>query len=451
MAGVACGRHGVGAHTNLPYDTPPMTLRRLPSDFAVVERLNPGVRSGFTASWSAESPHAVYELTKTSLTTPEAIQSLARDLRAKPDDVSYAGLKDKHAHTIQNISAIVARGDHASALPRVREGRGWTARLIAWSRAPISSESIDGNGFSIVVRGLSAEACEEMDRRALLLQPPPAPQKKSAKGAPPARPPAVSLLVMNYFGDQRFGSARHGKGWIARALIAGDFDTALKLAIATPARKDTGRTREFTRLAAEKWGQWKHLARALPACPERKPIELLAGGAEMAQAFAALPAFLQSMYVEAYQSHLWNESARRVAKMLSPEGPGTGDQTRVLRSSDAYGEMLFPVHAIVNDLWRSQEMPLLAPKTIFDGPWAEAAKEALAEEGVAKADLKIPGLARPFFGEARRALFVQAERYAADASEPDELEKRPNRLKRTVRFDLPRGSYATVVLRALGQ
>lgn len=421
-----------------------MTIRRKPEDFQVVERLNPLFRGAFTASWGSGASHAVYELTKTSMTTPDAIMGLAREAGSRHADVGYAGLKDKHALTIQHVSIPVPRAERAAALPREVQGRGWSARIIAWSPKEITAESIDGNGFTIIVRSLSREACDEMDRRAhLLTLPVPAGAVRPTRGAIGA-----TLLITNYFGDQRFGSARHGKGWVARALIKGDFEGAIRLTVGTPARKDTGRTRQFTRLCAEKWGKWKELAQQLPRCPERKAFEALAAGKEPREAFAELPYFLQSMVVEAYQSYLWNETARRVMLELVKGYPGG---VKPLRSEDTYGELVFvPPPAIPDDL-RRLDLPLLAAGTVLAEPWKNAAKEALKEEGVAQDELGIPGLRRPFFGEALRPLLIRAERYTASQPEADDLDNRPNRLKRTLTFDLPRGSYATILLRALGQ
>ena len=95
-------------------------------------------------------------------------------------------------------------------------------------------------------------------------------------------------------------------------------------------------------------------------------------------------------------------------------------------------------------------MPVLSPKTVPHEPWGAAASEAIAEEGITLADLRIPGLRRPFFGEADRPLLIPAERFNLTPLEHDEFST-SKRLKRTVSFELGRGSYATVVLRALGQ
>ncbi len=81
----------------------------------------------------------------------------------------------------------------------------------------------------------------------------------------------------------------------------------------------------------------------------------------------------------------------------------------------------------------------------------EEIREVLAAEGIELSKLRVPGLRKPFFGEAPRPLFVRAAAFSISQPEPDELSSRQDKLKRTVRFDLPRGAYATVVLRALGQ
>ena len=112
--------------------------------------------------------------------------------------------------------------------------------------------------------------------------------------------------------------------------------------------------------------------------------------------------------------------------------------------------MSFPAAEHLPAPWRELSLPMFAPTTTFHQPWAEVAEEVIAAEGISLADLRIPGLRRPAFGEAPRPLIVAAGSFTISSPEPDEM-GRPNRLKRTLRFELPRGAYATVVLRALGQ
>ncbi|MBS0191332.1 MAG: tRNA pseudouridine(13) synthase TruD [Phycisphaerales bacterium] len=435
-----------------------MTIRKQPSDFRVEELLAPETLASIGERPGGNHVHAMYALNKTSLTTPAAVNEFCRSVKARPDHASYAGLKDKHAQTVQHITVKLRNPSEA---PRQTEGKQWSAQLIGFIDHPIAAADITGNRFAITVRDLKRAESEEMDRRAALLS-------LSSLGAPAPRQLPHTLLFTNYFGAQRFGSARHGAGWIAKSLITGDFETALKLAIGTPARKDTGKTRDFTRILASRWGDWKGIIKDLPRLPEARAIEVLArgnggggGGGDFKDAFAALPYFLQSLFIEAYQSHLWNRCAHALTRAASQarahgrgrEGAGGGSHPSpplLFPTPDEFGEMLFAPAGIISGPLRTLELPLLARNSELLEPWKQTYEQVLAAEGITLADLRVKGLKRPFFGEALRPLFVEARAFSLSAPEPDELSKSGMR-KRTATFDLPRGSYATVVMRALGQ
>lgn len=426
-----------------------MTIRRQPEDFVVAERLTGAFRWQLRdAPPAAGDAHAVYELAKTSLTTPEAIQAIAKSLGVRAGVIDYAGLKDKHARTSQHVSVPLA--PPAPTRPRVTpptnlQGRQWSARLIGFATAGITADAIEANAFTIVVRDLSPAQAAAMDEHAGLLT-----------LEPTASDDPAALLFTNYFGDQRFGSARHGEGFAARRLVEGDFLGALRLLIATPSRKDAGKTRDFRRLAAKHWGEWSLLAARLPRCAERGPVERLADGAQPRDAFAALPAFLQMMSVEAYQSHLWNATARRLVRDIirgAASSRGEEGEAPYIDADDPFGTLTFAAAADVPDQWRTLELPLMGPKTELVAPWNTAAQTTLEDEGLTVDQLKIPGLRRPFFGEAPRRLFIKASNFKLTRAEPDTLSSTPTRprLCRVASFELPKGCYATVVLRALGQ
>lgn len=448
-----------------------MTIRRLPEDFRVEERLTEtythalavGAGDDPAAAW-----RAVYQLRKTSMTTPEAVDRFAREIggskalaqrsgakrgpnRDKPI-VEYAGLKDKHASTVQHVAVAVRPGCGSADLPHELRGERWEAILTGFSPNALDSSAIDRNEFTIVVRDLTPDASNEMDRRAKLLTLP----VSNPSSAPANLPQGRTLAIVNYFGAQRFGSARHGGGFIAARLIKGDFEGALKLAIGTPARKDIGKTRILSRLCAQQWGNWKEIKARAPRMPERAAIDVLASGGTFKDAFAALPMFTQTMCVEAYQSHLWNDAARRLVATIAAESGVTP-----IVSDDEFGPMHFPPAAALSTMrrvaWREVQMPLLSPQTELLPPWGEAASASLASEKIRVDELRIPGLRRPWFGEAARSLFVHAQGFELSKPEHDELSgkggkgEKARRLKRTAHFALSRGAYATVVLRALGQ
>jgi tRNA pseudouridine13 synthase len=329
---------------------------------------------------------------------------------------------------MQHLS--LALGEGVREAPERADGPGWQLERLGYVERPIQTRDIEANGFQIVVRSLSDESCRDMDQAVGFL------------GLP--QDPATgqrALRVVNYFGDQRFGSARHGRGFLARHLVRGEFEEALKLALAVPARKDHRSVKEFKRAVEAGWGNWKELLPRLRHCPDRAVIERLARNPkDLRGAFCELPYFFRQLCVYAFQSWLWNSIAcRLVAARCAEPGP-------VLSAEDPFGEMLFPDAGSVPEELAGLDLPLLGYKTELREPWAAAASAVLAEEGITTAQLRIPRVRRPFFSEEPRRLFVLASKFAVSAPDADGQ----GRFARTVTFDLPRGAYATVVLRALG-
>lgn len=475
-----------------------MIIRRVPTDFRVLEHLNYEVRDVLCASHTPGSPVEIYEVRKQSLTTQEASQRLAKALGVKGGTVQAAGLKDKHAVTTQFMSVErpgapdpLGNGDwiKPAGLGEVE------IRLAGFYSRHLVAADIARNEFEIVVRDASDSRMREMDRRAKALR----------------NPRTGTIRFPNYFGDQRFAGVKRGD-FIAKHLIKGDFEGALKLAIGTPARKESGSRKVLTRAAATHWGHWKQAVRASPASPSRKPLELLAAGADFKEAFAALPYLDQQMAVEAYQSHLWNQTATclilKVAtkkgelapqQLLCPFGqklpadtkfhsthgpkdlkgknnqyPGQKNQGAKGKSSKGQGsnnsaepadehdagsdafQHLYPAAALFDGAGpfhpiNTLEFPMPAANTLRQAPWGECLEQVLDSESIAISELRIPGMRRPAFSEAMRPLFATAMDVEVGSTQPDELATAKNRLKRTLRFSLPRGCYATIVLEALGQ
>jgi tRNA pseudouridine13 synthase len=158
------------------------TLRARPEDFAVEERLP------FELSGAGE--HLWLKVRKRGLNTDQLAGAIARVAGVKRRDVGYAGMKDRHAVTVQWYSVHLpgrADPDWTGALPagaEILEARRHARKLHTGAHA--------GNAFRIVLRdcvadhGVLARRVEAIGRHG----------------------------VPNYFGEQRFG--RGGEN-IARA------------------------------------------------------------------------------------------------------------------------------------------------------------------------------------------------------------------------------------------
>src|SRR6516164_3844471 len=85
---------------------------------------------------------ALYRLSKQGWATPDAIQAIRRRWRLDQSRVSYGGLKDRHARTVQYIS--IFRG------PRRRlTHHGVRLEYLGQAPAPYTSRDIRANRFRI--------------------------------------------------------------------------------------------------------------------------------------------------------------------------------------------------------------------------------------------------------------------------------------------------------------
>ena len=390
----------------------------------VEEILSPEIARVATAR---DERHALYLLVKRGLGTPEAVERVASALGVSGRSVAFGGLKDRYALTSQYLTVDV-RALRGKRPPERLAIPGVSLELVGSLPEPLSALGVAGNRFAITLRGLTRAGCRSMDELRRFLSPP------GGGGR--------TLAFINYYGGQRFGSSRRGRGFAARRLIAGDFEGALRLLIAAPGRKTERARKTAARAIAAAWGDWSMLRRALPEGPERRVAKTLADtGGDFRAGFLALPPFVRQMAVEAYQSYLWNETVRRFVRDRCPPP--------LVTASSEWGALVFPETSSVGEETRSLAVPLLSPKTRLADPLRAAAEEALAREGIALEELRIPGVRSPYFGDIPRPLFAEASGFSLGPPEPDGTAAQPRRLLRRLRFTLPRGAYATVLLAAL--
>jgi len=364
-------------------------VKQRDEDFRVeeVSRVEAGVAGDFT----------LYRLEKSGIGTPEALRLVARAWRLAPRAIAFAGLKDRYGRTGQVIS--IRRGP-----ARNYEGRGFKLNYLGRAERPASRGTIERNEFRITLRDLGPDEADRVAARAAA---------------------CASTGFPNYYDDQRFGSLRgtHGQ-FVARALLDGDAEGALRLAIASPARADRSRLKARRRLLKERWGRWEELRDRLPPSLERRICARLADGAPFPEAYGLLDAPLRQLHLSTLQAHLFNACLRRAVGPGGPRHPG------------ADGPYLFPPEGAAEGL-RGLRLPLASAKA----PPHPLLDAVLAAEGLDREDLA--GL--PFRAGARDALVVPAG-LRADAPVADALN--PGRVALTLSFALPPGAYATMLVKS---
>lgn len=385
-----------------------MRLKQRPEDFSVKEsyRFDP----------SLEGLYRVYMIDKQKLSTFDAVDRLIKKFGLRPGAISYCGLKDKQGRTEQLIA--VEGHDIDMQEPDLR------LKFLGRSDSPLTSANTTSNRFSVTARAVTREELPQLNIAA----------------AEVAR-----LGVVNYFDSQRFGSLKHGQGFIAKDLLRGDFEGALRNYLAKPSeldKTDDAKVKDFWK---KHWGQWTE------RCPypannkyHRVLKSLRDEPHDFLRAFLQIDSAYRAMQIFTLQSYLWNEGVRRLLQLLLPRDclfPMPYQAGSILMHRDAPPDVL--------DFLRSTSFPLLGPTSTFDDERVrEAALWALGKEKLTLEGLRVPGAERMlFFKHELRPVLVYPQKLVLGKTTPDEM-NRPF-LKLNVAFTLPPGSYATLVVKRL--
>ncbi|HVS17770.1 MAG TPA: tRNA pseudouridine(13) synthase TruD [Planctomycetota bacterium] len=385
-----------------------MKIKQRSEDFRVRELLREGVL-GESGDWR------VYRVVKRKLTSVEAAARLAERAGVPPGEVSMAGLKDRQGVTVQHMA--VARGRDVT----LRED-DLRIETVGFARDELAPEASEGNAFELVVRGLEREELDAVRANLPLVR---------------------EQGVVNYFDDQRFGNVRHRQGWIALMLMRGEHEAALKRLLAGPSPHDDRRNAAFKHALGENWGDWRECRDVAGRFGAHHSVfeHLKRSPEDFAGAFEHVATRLRLIHLYAFQSHLWN----RVVSTWIGERCEPAVQ---VHAETVEGPLVFP----------SGPLPGAGPEATFRLPGPRLADvsdpeqralyaDALAALRMVPSDFEIQGV--PGFqlkGEERR-LQVVPRHLRIRPSEPDPMNRGLRLVK--LRFELPRGAYATLVVKRL--
>lgn len=384
-----------------------MKLKSLPEDFEVEELSDFPLEGG---------PFAVYLLTKRSLGTPEAITAISSRWNFPRRVIGYGGLKDKHAVTRQWVT--IHRG------PR-RDFREESLSLTYQGQAnrPFGPQDITANRFQIVMRNLTDDAAQKVIA---------------------ARNSLAEFGVPNFYDDQRFGSLGESGEFIGRPWCLGDYERALWLAIAEPNSHDRPNDRDEKEIIRRLWGDWVACKATLRKSSSRSIITYLVDHPErFRDAFALLRQDLRSLWLAAYQSDLWN---RCLAARLGQSIPAS----RTFPVQLATSRVSFFTELTESETTELQGLALPLPSArlhLDPGPLLDLYETILAEQGLALRELRVKYPRDSFFSKGERTAIVRPTEFKIGRQDADELNEGRHRL--TLEFVLPRGSYATIVIKRL--
>jgi len=374
---------------------------------------------------TGDYPYLVVRATLRGWDTNAFVRALSNAMGISRGRIDWAGTKDRNAVTTQLFTVQGAAPADLPALDRAEiEAVGRAGRAIEFG-------DLAGNDFEIVAR--DAEAPENADAVTADL-------RDFGDGR---------AAVPNWFGQQRFGSKRPVTHEVGLAIAAGDFERAVLTYVGNPSEHEPESTRE-ARAFVEETRDWTAALDRFPSRldHERAMLHELAAGASFREALDALPWNLQRLFVNAAQSYAFNRMiSERLARGLPFDRPVAGD---VVCFSTETGGLTVPdpdrtqrvsadrVDTVTRHCERGRAfvtMPLVGTDTdLADGEQGEIERAVLSEVGIEPSDFDLP---EPY-GSAgtRRAALVRTD--LAVTRDGDSV---------TFDFALPKGSYATALLR----
>ncbi len=381
-----------------------MKIKVQPDDFYVEEFINHPL--------SKIGQYSIYKLEKRFWDTFDLLDYLSRKYKFR--NIGRAGIKDRYSHSVQYISAKGVKEKE------IKE-ENFNLDLIGKSDLPITQNDLVKNKFTIIIRDLNEKEAEYIQNNV---------QSLTKFGFP------------NYYDEQRMGSARAKQGFIAEKLILKHYNGALKLYMATSSSFDDSRTRKLKKYLEEHWTDWKECLKSpYPLGQHRYPLlYLIEHPKDFKGALKTIRRDLLEMFINAYQAYVWNETLKGLLEI---------EKVETFKRKYRFGDLYFYDELAEDKLKYFQGIciPAVSYKTQFkDIKIKQAVEQILVLENKSlkdfKIDLNIKGL---FFKPYERNAFVIPEDFTISNKENDELY--PKKLKLTLSFALPKGSYATILLK----
>jgi tRNA pseudouridine13 synthase len=380
------------------------TIKESPEDFLVEEI------SSYLPCGSGE--HCFLTIEKRGITTLEAIRRIAQSLKIQDREIGYAGMKDAVGVTRQTISVQWLAPEKALSLELE------AVRVLSAERHSnkLKLGHLKGNRFLIVVRGVSSDAAQSVPKILDILE---------KRGVP------------NFFGSQRYG-LQGNSHLIGTSMLLRDWQGALDALIG---EADAVHDEEWSAaISAYQSGDLREALRLFPRhCRSERDVlqRLVARPGEYEKAFSAIHPRLKKLYLSAAQSFLFDQAVTRRIEHIDE-----------LMNGDLAIKHINGACFLIGDAEAEQgrvgafEISASGPmfgckmKNPEGGVW-ELESDILQQSGLELSLFDMPGGLR-MEGE-RRPLRVPV----ADLSyrlEGDFL---------TLEFALPKGSYATSLLREI--
>jgi len=419
-------------------------IKQSVDDFEVEEVLVDGSKATVEAAESRalgasdrRQRYLLCVLVKRNWDTFIAVKNIARELGISQAQIRIAGIKDAKAVTAQHLTIENGTVEDAARV-KVKD---MILRPVGYVREPMALYYLLGNSFKITIQAIQQPA-EAIKKQVAEIT-----RKIEEAGGMP-----------NFFGHQRFGTTRPITHLVGKAILKGNLEDAAMLFLAKPSADE----HPDSRSSREELQSTRNFQAALTGFPkqlrfERLMLRHLADEPDdFAGAFRRLPRRLLMLFVQAYQSYLFNRFLTlRLQSGFTLGRAEVGDWVVGVERSGLpmvnVAKMVDESNCVeVNESVKAGRLrvalPIVGVKQQFSrGAMKPMELQVLEEERVEPEDFRASAL--PELG--RRGGLRAVASPAKDCRLLDISDQAGGEYHATLSFTLLRGCYATVLLREI--
>jgi len=358
-----------------------------------------------SSSYTESHRYPIYILEKRDIDSNHALFEIERNLHMR---LRIMGIKDARAVTTQYAGTTQVMRNPPAEL------KSKHTRLIlkGFTKHPLDKRFLAGNNFEIRIYN-----SQSSDLSGFISQ--------------------ISK-VGNFYGLQRFGSERLVTHIVGREIIKRNFLHAVQLLLSYTTEFDTQMSREIRNMCSDP-SNYRQVLKMLPRGMdiERQVLSVLVAGKDSIAALRAVPITIRRLFVQAYQAYIFNRCLSRA--IMTEEDllqPQTGDLCFEMEGPETFGRII---------KYHTSSKKRLVPAIRMAGYTFQPGKGRF--ESITKAILQEEAIdAKDFYIKQLQELSHQGGFRQAPIWCTDFCYKRdPLR----VSFKLPKGSYATTLLREI--
>jgi len=358
------------------------------NDFVVKEVLSEKTINSFNNT----EGHAVYLLKKSGLDTNHALSDIEKRYGLV---LKSLGLKDANAQTEQYVYTY----KKLKPLAKI-EGQKFSLQLIGFTSKPISKKQMLGNIFEIKISDLSESL------------------------------PSFSEdeKILNFFGYQRFGSRRPITHLVGKSIVKGEYTEALDYILSFSSKYDSKKNNEIRKIISER----KSESEIIDLVPhsmdiERNILKQLSNDKDPKNAIRAIPLTMRRFYIQAYQSFLFNKTLSHAYEYE--------EELFVPIDDDVCFDKNAEIGKFQNESTQKLAIPLIGHSYYKKSRFDYYIKKVLEDELLTPKDFFIKDFQEISIDGGFRNSSIKYENFKIEQN--------------LIKFQLQRGSYATIVLREI--